>query len=346
MPCLSSPSRRPLRPILPPSHWTAYHPPIVPRSPASSIRAVLPLALGALLALPSASTLASTLAPSGRQRSEALIAEGDADAAKGAWDEAISKYRASFYGLTPADQASYLGSLPVRKAMRAYAERITQEQDPDKRRALLERQRVLLEEFLDAVAGKPGAADEVGTEVITELEETRSSIDAELQPKTPDPPEGSDGGGDPPPDPDPGAATTPDSTLRDSPTPADEPRRDWLGLGLIIGGSTTLAAGLGVGVGWFTIRSTAEALVDAASDDFPPGSDERASYLAGEEARAKKFLIAGSVVAGVGLATAIGGVVRLVVHRRRSTSSRSATAYHLSPLVSATTTGLVLHRRF
>lgn len=323
----------------------------------SSPARVLLFTLGSSIALPSFPALATTLAPGGRERGEALLAEGDADSAKGEWNEAISKYRASYYGLTRADQASYLGSLPVRKAMRAYQERIVQEQDPNKRRALLQQQAVLLEEFLDAVAAKPGAAEDVGKDVITELEQLRSSIDAELRPKLPEPapgpsggeeppsPDPGPGGGEEPPPPDPGPDPAPDPIPPDSSHPlADEPRRDWLGLGLVIGGSTALATGLGVSVGWWTVRTMAQENVDAGGEDFAPGTEARKTYLADEDARAKEFLIAGSVVAGAGLAIAIGGAVRLVVHRRRAPSR--AAAFRVSPLLAPTAAGLVLHRRF
>lgn len=315
------------------------------RSLASTPR-VFSLVLGAVLAL--SSPPAFGLAPNARQQSERLLNEGDAAAAKERWDEAISKYRASYYGLPPEDHASYLGSLTVRQAMRAYAKRVAQEQDPAKRRSLLERQRVLLEEFLDAVAAKPGASAELGPDVIAELEETRRSIDAALAPPKDDEPT-EDVGPEPPTDPadpsteanedpvDPGGTTAPDGP---------KPPRDWLGLGLVIGGSTLLATGMGVSVGWWTIRSGAQ---DEYDDDenCAPGSEGHLTcldYLEEEEARAKKFLIAGSVVAGVGLAAAIAGVVHVVIHRKRT--SPRATALRISPVLSPTTAGVVLQRRF
>jgi hypothetical protein len=324
---------------------------------ATPLRAALSLALGALLALAPAPASATTLAPTARERSQVLLAEGDTDAANGAWDQAISKYRASYYGLTAEDQASYVGSLPVRKAMRAYAERIAKEQDPSKRRALLQRQRVLLDEFLDAVAAKDGATAEVGDEVIAELAETRRSIDAALEEPKAEPPV--DPQQDPSTDPAQPSATE-ESPTGSTPTDTPKPPRDWLGLGLVIGGSTTLATGLGVTVGWWTIRNAAQDNVDAGGEDFAPGTQAREDYLASEEDRARKFLIAGSVVAGVGLATVIGGVIRLVVHRRRAASrraasrsaasrsaaSRGATGMHVVPLLSPGAGGLALHGRF
>lgn len=299
-----------------------------------------------MLALPSTPALA--LAPGARQRSEQLLAEGDAASSKQRWDEAIAKYRAAYYGLPPEDQATYVGSLTVRKAMRAYQERVAAEQEPGQRKALLQRQRVLLEEFLDAVATKPGAAEEIGEDVIAELEESRRSIDAALadpKPTTSEPTgdtsldtSGSDG-----------TATTttsdPDDTTTDRPDPTPKPARDWVGLGLVIGGSVTVAAGIGVSVGRWTIRNNALQLVDAGGEDYAPGTQAREDYLDQEYARANEFLIAGSVVAGVGVATIIGGVVRIFVHRRR-TSTPKPTALHLAPVLSPTTAGLVLHRRF
>lgn len=301
-----------------------------------------------MLALPPAPALA--LAPSARQRSEQLLAEGDAASGKQRWDEAIAKYRAAYYGLPPEDQATYVGSLTVRKAMRAYQERVAAEQAPGQRKALLQRQRVLLEEFLDAVAAKPGAAEEIGEDVIAELEESRRSIDAALadpKPTTSEPtgdasPNDTSSGSD-------GASTTttsdPEDTTTDRPDPTSKPARDWVGLGLVIGGSVTLAAGIGVSVGRFTIRNNALQLVDAGGEDYAPGTQAREDYLDQEYARADKLLIAGGVVAGVGLATIVGGVVRIFVHRRRTATPKAA-AVHLAPVLSPTTAGLVLHRRF
>ena len=152
-------------------------------------RAALSPVLGLLLALPT--TIASahfsniSLAPTERERSQLLLAEGDTAYDDGRLDQAISKYRASYYGLSVEDQASYLGSLPVRKAMRAYEQRIAAEPDPATQRSLLQRQRVMLVEFLDAVASKQGAADEVGEDVIAELEDKRRAIEGALAgPKT------------------------------------------------------------------------------------------------------------------------------------------------------------------
>lgn len=319
-------------------------------SPASSIRVVLCLALGASLSVPPAHALASASAPApnARERSQLLVAEGDAAFAKDAIEESISKYRASYYGLPPEDQASYLGSLPVRKAMRAYDSLVAAAAaDPNKQRAILQRQRVLLEEFLDAVAAKPGAAEDLGEEVMTELEATHRSITTALEPKSTD--DGGSSTDDPADDPNDPVTTTNTTATTEPPTDGTTTgttQRDWLGLGLVIGGSVTLAAGLGVGVGRWTIRNNAQQLVDAGGEEFAPGTDARADYLETENARAQKFLIAGSVVAGVGLATTIAGVVHILVRRRRAATPAGASAMHLVPALSPTTAGLVLHRRF
>ena len=315
------------------------------RPPALPARAALCLALGTLLALPAP---ALALAPSARQRSEQLLAEGDAASASKRWDEAISKYRASYYGLSPEDQAEYVGSLTVRKAMRAYQERVKVEEDAGQRKALLERQRVLLEEFLGAVAAKPGAAAKIGDDVIAELEETRRALDEALaEPKAAvDEPTGDTTSGETDPDPDDtSTTTTTPTTPTDRGEPTAKPARDWVGLGLVIGGSVTAVAGIGVSVGRWTIRANALQLVDAGGDTYAPGTDARTNYLDQEYTRADKFLLAGGIVAGVGVATIIGGVVRIFVHRRR-TAAASTTALHLAPVLSPTTAGLVLHRRF
>lgn len=309
-------------------------------------RAVLPLVVGGLLAVPSTAALALGPAPAtkgARQRSELFLAEGDAASAAERWEEAISKYRASYYGLPPEDQGLYLGSLPVRKAMRAYEKRIAQEQDPNKQHALRQRQLVLLDEFLDAMAAEPNAGQAVGDDVIAELQQTHASLEDTLAQTedTEPPPEATTTAPD---------ALPPPKIVETSPTcpppTTDGPRaqRDWLGLGLVIGGSTTLAAGLGVSVAWFTIRANAQQLADAGGSDFAEGTGAREDYLDGEYARAQKFIIAGSIVAGVGLGTLIGGVTRLVVHRRRATAD--ATALYVSPLLGSGMAGLFVRRRF
>lgn len=306
---------------------------------------MLSLVLGTVLAV--SSVPAHALAPSARQRSEQLLKEGEVAAAAQRWDEAISKYRASYYGLPPEDQATYVGSLTVRKAMRAYEERIAAEQDPAVRKAQRERQRVMLDEFLAAAAAKAGATEEIGEDVIAELEETRRSIDAALaEPKPEKPDSAQDPSPDePPPGPKAPTPTTSTPTSADRPEPAPKPERDWLGLGLVIGGSITLAAGLGVGAGRWVLRADALQVVDAGGPDFAPGTDARDDYLEEEYARADKFLIAGAVVAGLGLATAVGGIMYIGLSRRKSNAGRS-TALRLTPALSPTTAGLVLHRRF
>ncbi|MCX4241742.1 hypothetical protein [Paraliomyxa miuraensis] len=309
------------------------------------------LLLGALLTLPPTTASAhpfpsASLAPTTRERSQLLLAEGDAAYANEHLEEAISKYRASYYGLSPDDQASYLGSLPVRKAMRTYEQLIANQQDPAKQRALLQRQRLLLIEFLDAVADKYGAADEVGEDVIAELEQKRRSIDDALtEPQTddtevpaPSVPPADQRTSEALPGPDDGKDT--------SSPPPPKPPRDWLGLGLVIGGTTTLAAGAGVSIGYFSIRSGADALVAAGSSNPAHDPDSIQTYLDQEYARARIFLITGAAAAGVGLAVVIGGAVHLALHRRRPHTPSDATASTLAPIASPTTAGLVFRHRF
>lgn len=283
------------------------------------------------------------MAPTDRERSQLLVAEGDAAYADHRLDEAISKYRASYYGLSPDDQASYVGSLPVRKAMRAYEQLIASEQDEAKRRSLLQRQRLLLVEFLDAIASKDGTTNDVGEDVLAELEEKRRTLDEALvEPEINDEPSL-----EPlPADESQEFATTNDNAQpnEDQSPPLPLPSRDPLGLGLVIGGGASLLAGVGVSIGYFTIRRGADALIQAGGEDRTP--EQLATYREQEHARAQKFLVAGSIVGGVGLAIAISGAVHLVLHRRRTPDA--AATLRLSPALSLTptTAGLTLHRRF
>lgn len=318
-------------------------------------RAIPRLVLAALVALAPTTALAAAPAPaSPRERSQVLLVEGDAAAERGELDEAISKYRSAYYGLSTSDQASYVGSLPVRKAMQAYEQAVARERDPAARRMLLERQRVLLDEFLDGVAARPGAVDEIGEDVMAELEVVRRGIAVMLAAKAHDDvvdsPDAGDASGrahdrteatgpaSPPSRPEP---TNRRSTAIDQPVALG---RDWLGLGLAIGGGTLVATGAGLCVGSWTIRKGARELVDDGGPGWAEGTDARAGYLADEDARARKLLISGSVVAGVGLATAVAGVVHVVVHRRRH--GDRAAAMGVAPLLTSTATGVVLLRRF
>lgn len=319
----------------------------------ASLRCAAPT-LALVIALSPIPASAGTLAPaSQRERSQVLLVEGDAAAERGELDEAISKYRSAYYGLSTSDQASYVGSLPIRKAMQAYEQAVGRERDPKARRTLLERQRALLDEFLDGVAARPGAADEIGKDVMDELQVVRRGIEVMLGAKRSDvvDPFASDDA----------RASAHDRTTATSPSvtpskaeparPRDdakaepgEPSRDWLGLGLAIGGGTLVATGAGLCVGAWTIRKGARELVDGGGPGYAEGTETREAYLAGEDERARKFLISGAVVASVGLATAVAGVAHLVVLRRRHVDR--AAALHVAPLLTSTATGVVLQRRF
>ncbi len=288
------------------------------------------LALGFLTLLPTSGHASDIAAPSSRERSQLSLTEGDTASEAGDSEGALSKYEAAYRELPEADRGSYFGSMPVRKAMRAYEKLIAQESIHDTRQNLLKRQRDLLDEFLAAVDEREGAVEEVGQDVVAELEEIRRAIDAEIVPEPPDPPPENE---TPPPELEPVAPTNTDS---------EKPPRDGLGLGLVIGGGTALGIGLGVSVGRWTIRSQARDNVDS-NEDFAEGTQARADYLAEEDERARNFLIAGSVVAGVGLAVAIGGGIRLALHRRRAAPELGL---HVFPEIGPKMTGLTLHRRF
>lgn len=294
--------------------------------------------------------LAGAPAPtSPRERSQILLVEGDAALERGEPEEALSKYRSAYYGLSRSDQASYLGSLLVRKAMQAYEQSVVRERDPKARRALLERQRGFLDELLDAVAARQGAAEEIGPDVMAELETIRRGLDEALDGE-PLPPDGPTDEGEQ--DREPASAPTrvppklepvavhDDRRLLD----VEAPARDEVGLGLAIAGSTVLAAGLGLMVPRWTIPPSARKQADDHGKAYAEGTQRRADYLEDQDALAYRFLVAGSVVASVGLATAIAGAVHLGVHRRRH--ARRSAALQVAPLLDPTTTGIALHRWF
>jgi hypothetical protein len=300
--------------------------------------------LGVVLALfPSIGLAGGMAPPSHRERSQARLLEGDEAVERGDLGDAIMSYRAAYYGLSTRDQASYLGSITIRKAMLAFEQSIAQERDRRKRRQLIRDQRFLLTQFLDAVAARAGAAEEIGVDLIAELEHTRDELDQALDARQDllDPFSGKAPRKIEPTR----AGVAPASTNTSTPTTTDAPKppRDWLGLGLTIGGSAVLATGLGVSVGWWTVRSLAPARADDEGEAYAEGTEARKAYLASEDAYARKFLIAGSVLAGIGVATALGGVAHLVLHRRDAANS---TAMHIVPLLGPGSTGVALQRRF
>lgn len=283
-------------------------------------------------------------------RSQAFVTDGDAAFERGDYEEAIAKYRAAYYGLDPAQRTSYLGSLPVRNAMRAYTLLIAERQD----RVVLERQLAFLAEFLESVAAQDGGAEQVGAEVMAELEAVRADVQLKLArlsqvvapppgavtAPTPNPADAPSQGAPPTTEaaaePEPGASPVAIDSL------APPPGRDPLGLGLAIGGGVTAGIGAGVMVGWWTVRRQAEAEADRVFGPDPsPARDE---YLREEWYHARRYLIAGSTIVGLGLATAATGAVLLVV--RRSRGSRAGMALRLLPAVGPQGAALRLSGRF
>lgn len=318
---------------------TPPYPHPVDRSITLRSRAVL-LALATVLAFPAAPS-AAAIAPAANPRecSQTFLVEGDAAVERGDLDEATAKYREAYHCLSMVDRASYMGSIPVRKAMAVFDQRVAQATDPQLRRQLLHDQRALLAELLLAVQARD--AEALGDDVLAELEATRRRLDDALATEEQDPIDDRD-------DESTTATTATTATTRgpslngtqDAPP---KPRLDRLGLGLTIGGSALLATGLGVSVGFWTVRSQAQANVDGGNPAFAEGTQARADYLAHTDAIARDYLIAGSVLAGVGLATAAAGVAMLVVRRR---ADRSTTALRVTPVSTPTTAGLSLHGRW
>lgn len=111
----------------------------------------------------------------------------------------------------------------------------------------------------------------------------------------------------PPPEPKPPVDATP--PVVDTPPPAAKPKPDGLGIGLTVAGSTVALLGVGLFGGSFVERSHAED--DANVDDF-----ER------HVSRSKAEYWSGVALMSVGTALLVGGIVRLVLVRKRRAAQR------------------------
>ncbi|MCH9681162.1 MAG: hypothetical protein K0V04_07005 [Deltaproteobacteria bacterium] len=281
------------------------------------------------------------------ERSQAFVSEGDALLEQGEYNEAIAKYRAAYYGLTPEERASYMGSIPIRKGMRAYDLLVAQEQS----RAVLERQLALVTEFLESIKNRPDGKAKVGPTIIAELEASRSAVEKKIAamsevaaPSTDEPPE------DPAPalveepaptqtptEPDPSPDTRRSDGAIDEPPPSGP---STLGIALAASGGALMAVGAGVLVGNWTVPAQAERFANE-EPGYETGTQERVNYIADQDDRARRFLISGSVVLGIGTAVTIGGVVQIIMHRRRSPSNIA-----LAPALSPRHAGLTVRGRF
>ncbi len=290
----------------------------------------------------------------GLERSRAFVNEGDVALEAGDYEEAVAKYTAAYYGLKADARASYAGSLPVRKAMRAYDLLVAQNLS----RAVLDRQLGFVTEFLESVKARPDGRERVGEAVIEELELERAKIEkkiAELSEVAA--PGHEDDQDEPVEDPEPATddaepleaeqeQTDPDP----APGPVDQDKGEEssgaraAGIGLAAGGGVLLGVGAGVLAGWWTVRSSAEDELDSAVNSnfgYEEGSAEREQYVADMNDRARGFLIGGVVTMGVGVGLAAAGVALLVKHRRSSGPSLS-----LAPQLGPGRTGVVLRGRF
>lgn len=304
------------------------------------------LAVGTAAAVPRAEARA---APSSTpaERSQTFVIEGDAALERGEHETAIDKYRAAYYGLPASQQTSYLGSIPVRNAMRAY-DRLYAEAPS---RVVLEQQLAFLADFLGRVEGDEGRVASIGETVVADLESKRREIERELarlaeaempakppatQPGEPEleaeeTPEGDDGLAGPKPLPAEHEGTTS--------TAPGRPPCNCIGVGLTAAGGSLMAAGLSVGFFGLGTRISARKLVDEVN----PTEEERADYLEDQDKNARNIVIVGSVILGAGVATLTAGVVHIVVRRRRSASEAKLT---LVPRLGANGAGLALGGRF
>ncbi len=292
-------------------------------------RAVTALTLALALATPATSAEAAPKRKTGAT-SEDPIEQGEEALARKDYEEAIAKFNAAYYGLPTDERASYVGSIPVRKAMEAYELWFAEAQDP----AILQRQLALVKEFLKSVESSPEGVDQVGKEVVSELQAVRDAVEKKLadissptivepEPKPePEPDEVK-------PEPDPkGTPATNGTTGDDLPDP--RPARSRVGIGLAAAGGVVLGTGAGVMAGWWTVRNQATEYADN-EPGYEEGTPERAAYLRREEDRARKYLISGTVVMGVGAAVAVTGVVLIALHGRRGKQTPVAFAPQFDP---------------
>lgn len=291
------------------------------------------------------------------ERSQAFVIEGDEALEQGDYEEAINKYRAAYYGLSASQRISYLGSLPVRNAMRAYD--LLRAGAPDQ--ATLQQQLGFLTEFLAGVEARDDGVERVGADVVAELQRIREDLERELAARPEESGAGRPGGQPEPPEPPRESARMDelDDALTVVEEPADEESaameasagdpaedgdrtrtRDWLGIGLAIGGGAIMGVGTGVMVGRWTIRR--QALTKADQTDWPSAA-YRTAYLDGQDLRAQRFLIAGIVVLGVGTATLTAGVVHILMWRRARPETATLRVY---PQLGTKTLGFGLSGRF
>lgn len=89
-----------------------------------------------------------------------------------------------------------------------------------------------------------------------------------------------------------------------------------LGILLMTSGGVALAGGLGVMVGWWTVRIDAERRADKGPG-YEEGTEARRAYLATQEQSARRYLYLGSAIAGAGVVTMVPGAVLVARARRR-----------------------------
>lgn len=295
-----------------------------------------------LLSSASPAEAAPTKAPSGLERSQGFVTEGDEAMEREDYREAIAKYNAAYYGLDTSERVSYMGSLPVRKAMRAY-ERLAAQEPREHVKAVLEAQLALVTNFLTSVRSLPSSAELVDAEVLTELEAVRVRVEEEINALSPEmpPPEtnGTETDGTETDETETDGIQTPVDTPPSNPA---SPRQRKLGIGLAVGGAAGVVAGGVAMVGWWTVPPQAERYANT-TPGYEEGTDARASYLEREDGRKLQYLVSGAVIAGIGAAIATTGVVLVVKHRRRP-SDRAA--WQVAPALGPSRAGLMVAGRF
>ncbi len=284
---------------------------------------------------------AHVASPSTMERSQAFVEEGDEAFDDGDYREAIAHYRAAYDALTSADRVSYVGSIAMRNAMNAYAALLEREDDI----IVVRNQLNFLSEFLQEVE-QHDAQDAVGVDVLDELRELQATLEDRIELSRAQ--EHSDRSSPPPVLLDPHGPSGVDVPPED-PTDSSPPQRDWVGVGLLLGGTALVGTGAALTISGLTIPDQARRYANETPGfeeeeeiGLIEGSTARTEYLADEDARAQRFLTGGIVIVAAGIVTVAAGGLELIIRRRRGRSPDIA----LLPALGRSSASLSLRTRF
>lgn len=267
----------------------------------------------------------------------ALLRAADESLERGDYATAAEGYSASYRALSLEQQRSALGGRTIALAYDAYREAWHRGRSPEPLRAA----RGLLVEHIAVLdpGGKPAAIQEARhrlewIEHLLELEEASARAATPVACPEPAPQE-------PLVCPDPTHGPEGDAGEGSSPEDVAPRRNDPVGVALVAAGAVTLGGGVGLVVGGSRVLPAAQEQVRATGRDPDDPVPQDAAYLQVHEERGRNLMIAGGVVAGLGVAAATWGIVRLV--RRRAGGRASA---ERAVTVIPSPRGILLRARF